>query len=37
MRRIGIGLILAVAALGLAGGAAAQPQAEVASQLRVEW
>jgi hypothetical protein len=36
MRQIGIGLILAVAALGLAGGAVAQ-QAEVASQLRVEW
>jgi hypothetical protein len=37
MRGLGIGLILAVAALGLAGGAAAQLQAEVASQLRVEW
>jgi hypothetical protein len=37
MRGIGIGLLLTVAALGLAGGAAAQPQAEVARQLRVEW
>jgi hypothetical protein len=37
MRRIWIGLITAMAALVLAGGAVAQPQAEVASQLRVEW
>jgi hypothetical protein len=38
MRRIGIGLsTAAVALLALAGAAAAQPHAEVASQLRVEW